>query len=106
MPVHALAHAVLAFLRDEARNVILLQEIVQVMIGLQDDAAAATAIAAARSALGHKRLAMKSHAAFAAMARLRVNFYFVNEHAIILQPVAKHGSLNLALSKNSPLFPN
>jgi hypothetical protein len=78
--IHALAQAVLAVLGDEARLIILRDEIVQVVVGLEDDAAAAPAVAAARPALGHEGLAMERDAAFAAVSRLRVNFYFVNEH--------------------------
>jgi len=39
--VHALAQAVPAVLGNEARLVILLDEIVEVVVGLEDDAAAA-----------------------------------------------------------------
>jgi hypothetical protein len=65
---------------NEARLIILRDEIVQVVVGLKDDAAAAPAVAAARPALGHEGFAMKRDAAFAAVPRFRVNFYFVNEH--------------------------
>src|SRR5256885_15991665 len=41
---------------------------------------AATAVAAARPALGHKGLAMKSHTSFATVAGSRKNFDFVDEH--------------------------
>ena len=88
MTVHALAHARVAARRDEARDVILADEIIEVVVGLQDDAAAAPAVAAARPALGDVSLAMERDAAFAAVPRLRVNFYFVDEHEIILRPVA------------------
>ena len=83
MAVHALAHAAFADRRDEARDIILPDEIVQVVVGLQDDAAAASAIAAARAALGDVSLAMERDTAFAAVPRLRVNFYFVNEHDVV-----------------------
>ena len=83
--VHALAQAVLAIPGDEARLIILREEIVQVVVGLQNDAATAPAIAAARPAFGHKRLAMERDAAFAAVPRLRVNFDFVNEHTVNLR---------------------
>ncbi len=83
--VHALAHARVAARRDEARDVILPDEIVEVVVGLQDHAAAASAVAAARAALGDVGLAMERDAAFAAVPRLRVNFYFVNEHDCFFQ---------------------
>ena len=50
------------------------------MVGLEDDAAAAPAVAAARAALGTILLALEGDAAFAAVARPRVDFDFVNEH--------------------------
>ena len=70
-----------AVLGDEARLIILRDEIVQVVVGLQNDAAAAPAVAAAGAALGDIGLAMERDTAFAAVARPRVNFDFVNEHA-------------------------
>ena len=82
MTVHAFAHATFAAERDEARNVILMDEIVQVVVSLQNHAAAATAVAAARPALGDVSFAMECDRAFAAVAGLRVNLYFVNEHEI------------------------
>ena len=82
MTVHAFAHAAFATERDEARDIILLDEIVQVVVGLKNHAAAATAVAAARPALGDVSLAMKRDRALAAVAGLRVDFYFVNEHEI------------------------
>ena len=50
------------------------------MVRLEDDIAAAAAIAAGRAALGSIRLAQKSHAAFAAVARSRMNSYLINKH--------------------------
>jgi len=80
MAVHALAEARLAGLGDEARLIILGDEVVKVVVGLQDHAAAASAVAAARPALGDVSLAMERNAAFAAVPRTRVYFYFVYEH--------------------------
>ena len=77
MAIHALAQAALAVRGEETRHVILLDEVVQVVVGLQNDAAAATAVAAAGAALGHERFAMERDAAFAAVAGFRVNFDFV-----------------------------
>ena len=78
-----LAKAEDAVLRDQPRDVILLDQIVQVVVGLQNHAAAAAAVAAARPALGHERLAMKRHGTFAAVTGLGVNFDFVDEHGVI-----------------------
>ena len=78
--VHAIAHAESAVLSDEARLVILRDEIIQVVIGFEDNVAAAPAVAAARSALGPILLALEGDAPFAAMASPRVNLDLVNEH--------------------------
>ncbi len=69
-----------AVLRDELRLIILGDEVVQVVVGFEDDIAAAPAVAAAGAALGAILLALERHAAFAAVAGSRVNFDFVNEH--------------------------
>ena len=53
------------------------------MVGLEDDAAAAPAIAAAGAALGTENFAQESDAPFAAMAGPRIDFYFINEHRIL-----------------------
>ena len=82
MAVHAFAEARFAGLGDEARLVILGDEVVEVVVGLQYHAAAASAVAAAGAALGNVSLAMERDAAFAAVPRARVNFYFVYEHEI------------------------
>ena len=70
MTVHALAHAVFAVGREQARDVILLDEIVEVVVGLENDAAAAAAVAAAGAALGHERFAVKGDGALAAVTDL------------------------------------
>ena len=80
MAVHAIAHAESAILRDEARLVILGDEVVQVVVGFEDDVAAAPAVAAAGPALGTILLALEGDAAFAAVAGPRVDLDFVNEH--------------------------
>jgi len=70
-----------AVLSDEARLIILRDEIVEVMVGLQNHAAAVPAVATTRAALGTKLLALERDTAFAAMPRPRVDFDFINEHA-------------------------
>src|SRR6185295_4671942 len=62
----------------------------QVVVRLEADVAAATAVAAARAALGHVRLAMEGHAAFAAVTRLRINFDLINKHAVELKALNRH----------------
>jgi hypothetical protein len=78
--VHAFAQAWLSVLRDQAGRVELGDEIVQIMVGLQNDIAASAAIAAAGAAFGTKRFAEKGHAAFAAMSRATENFNFIYKH--------------------------
>jgi hypothetical protein len=75
----------LAALRNEAGVIILGDEIVQVVVGLKNHIAAAPAVAAAGPALGDVSFAMERDTAFAAMARPRVNFDFVNKHEIWLR---------------------
>jgi hypothetical protein len=54
------------------------------MIGLQDHAAAAPAVAPAGSALRNVGFTMERDAAFAAMTRPRINFDFVDEHLFLV----------------------
>ena len=53
----------IAILRDQARNIVLPDEVVQVVVRLQNHVAAAPAIAAARAALGPELLPLKRNAA-------------------------------------------
>jgi hypothetical protein len=76
------------------------------VVGLQDDAAAAPAVAAARPALGDVSLAMERDATFAAVPRLRVNFYFVNEHEIFLIKKVANGTATSSGVKLSPPHPS
>ena len=78
--IHALAQAWFASFSDQPRSIKLGDQIVQIMVGLEDDIAAAPAVAAARPALGHERFAMERHTPFAAVARSREDFDFINKH--------------------------
>jgi len=78
--IHALAEAELTFLGDQARLIILGDEIIQVVVGQEDDVAASAAVAAAGAAFGPKLLALEGDAASPAVAGAGVNFDFVNEH--------------------------
>ena len=80
MAIHALAQAVLALLRDEARHVELPDEIIQVVVRLEDHAAAAPTIAAVRPALGAVSLAAESDTTPTAVSGARHYFDLVNEH--------------------------
>src|SRR5580704_6521691 len=87
MAVHTLTHARLTVLGDEPGDIILLDEVVEIVVGLENDTAAATAVAAAGAALGDIGLAMKRDTAFAAMARAGVDFYFINKHDCLFAPI-------------------
>ncbi len=83
--VHALAKARFPDLGDEARDIILRDQVVEVVVSLQDHAAAAPAVAAAGPALGNVSLTMESNTALAAVSRPRVNFDFVDEHLFYVE---------------------
>ena len=78
--IHAFAQAHGAVLCNQARLIILRDEIVKVVVGFQDHLAAAAAVAAAGSSLGTILLALERHATLAAMAGARVNLDLVNKH--------------------------
>jgi hypothetical protein len=80
MAVHAFAHAVVAVLGEKTGLVELIDEIVEVVAGLENDVAAAPAIAAAGAALGPIRFALKGDCTFAAVSRSRVNFDLIDKH--------------------------
>jgi len=80
MAIHAFPHAELTVLGKQSRLIILRDEIIEVVVRLQNHVAPAPAITAVRPALGTILLAPESHAAFAAVARTRVDFDFVYEH--------------------------
>src|SRR5436305_14891898 len=78
--VHPFSQTIRTILGDQARLVILRNEIVGIVIGFENDIATAPAIAATGAAFGPVFFPLKGNAAFAAVARSRVNFYLVNEH--------------------------
>ena len=78
--IHAFAEAGFTSLGEEARLEMLGDEVIEIVIGLEDDIAAATAVATTGATLGAIGFAEKGHATFAAMAGARENLYLVNEH--------------------------
>jgi hypothetical protein len=78
--IHAFAEAGFTALGEEARLEMLGYEVIEIVIGLQDDIAAATAVATTGTTLGAIGFTEKGHAAFTPMAGARENFYLVNEH--------------------------
>src|SRR5579872_7499146 len=71
--IHSFAHSRLTILSDQAGCVELGNQVVEIMVGLQNDVAAAAAVAAARAALWTKLFARKRHATFSAMAGAGIN---------------------------------
>ena len=71
MAVHPLAQTRLPIGGDEPRIKELRHQVVQIVVGLEDDIAAAPAVAAAGAAFGAKGLPEEGHAAFAPMPRPR-----------------------------------
>ena len=80
MAVHALSHPGFARFGDQTRIIILGDKVVEIMVGLKDDIAATTAIAAAGPAFRAKRFPQERHAAFPTMARAREDFNLIDEH--------------------------
>jgi hypothetical protein len=78
--IHAFAEAGFTSLGEQARLEMLGDEVIEIVIGLEDDIAAATAVAATGATLGAVRFAEKCHATLTPMAGPAENFYFVNEH--------------------------
>ena len=79
--IHAFAETGVAVLGDEARLIILGDQVVQVVIRLEDDIAAAPAVAAAWPAFGPILLALERDASLPAVPGASVNLYFIDEHA-------------------------
>src|SRR5699024_8499831 len=79
LAVLLLAHAALATRGLEAPLVAEVDQGVEILIGLQPDAAAVAAVTAIRSALGNELLPPETHAAIAALAGGYGDFGFVYE---------------------------
>src|SRR5438876_9513550 len=62
MAIHAFAHPGLAFLGNEPRLIILSDQIVEVMVGLQNHVSTAATVASAGSAFGAIFLSLEGHA--------------------------------------------
>ena len=77
LAVFLLAHAALALLGLEAALVAEVDQGVEVLVGLQPDAAAIAAVAAVRAALGDELLAPEAHAAVAALSGNDGDFGFI-----------------------------
>ena len=68
---------------NQSRHKKLRDQIVEIVAGLEDDTAAATAIAAIGAAFGLEGFAPERHATASAVAGAGVNFYLVDEHCAI-----------------------
>jgi hypothetical protein len=81
VPIHAFAHASLAVLSDQAGLIILCNQVVEIVIGLENNVTAPPAIAAAGPALWPEFFPLKSHTALSPMTGARENLNFVNKHS-------------------------
>src|SRR5258707_5406349 len=99
--IHTLPQSAFAVGGNQARLIVLADKIVQVVIGLKYNVAAASAVSSARSTFGPVLLPLERHAAFAAVSRPGINFDLVDKHGF---SVNKKGEANdLAAKSNSPL---
>jgi hypothetical protein len=80
MSIHSFAEAWFAVFREETRLIELVDEVVEVVVGLEDDIPSATAVTAAGSSLGTVRLPEEGDATFAAMPGAGVNLDLVDKH--------------------------
>jgi hypothetical protein len=80
MSIHSFAQALLAFLGDETWLVVLIDQVIEIVIGFENDVATTAAVAAAGPAFGPVGLTMKGHGAFPTVAGLRINLDLVDEH--------------------------
>ena len=111
MPIHPVAHAELTILSEQARLIILRDQVIQVVVGFENHIAAASAITSARSTFGTILFALECDAPFAAMACASIDFDFVNEHrserssaGTSTESVLPHRSLRCFLSCRSGLI--
>src|SRR5690606_21498364 len=79
LAVFLLAHAAFPALRLEAALVAEVDQGVEVLVGLQPDAAAVSPVTAVGAALGNELLPPEAHAAVAALAGGHGDFGFVDE---------------------------
>ena len=79
LAIHLPAHAVLAALGAELALVAEVDQGVEVLVGLQPDAAAVAAVAAVRAAQRNELLAAEPHATVAAVTGADLDFCFVYE---------------------------
>jgi hypothetical protein len=94
--IHAFSQSSFTFLCDEPGLVVLRNQIVQIVIGLQNDTSAAPAVAAARPAFGNIRFSMKRHASLAAMTGAGEDFHFIDKH------LDHNGQVTLSIKKARP----
>src|SRR6202158_3114074 len=100
-----LAHAVGALLRLEVLLIAIVDQRVQAIDRLDDDVAAAAAIAAARSAEFDILLAAERHAAVAAVAGADIDFCLVKKfHGVSVSQGCPCGNLYLRNTSEKPVF--
>ena len=80
--MHLLPHPVAAIFRFDNRLIKKTREIIDVLIRTQNNIAAATAVAAIRSAFRHKFLPPKTHTTTPAITGLRKDFDSIDKHSL------------------------
>jgi hypothetical protein len=78
--IHSFAQAGMAFFGEQSRLEMLSDEVIEVVIGLKNDIATASAIAATGSAFGAVGFSEKGDTTLAAVAGARKHFDLVDEH--------------------------
>jgi len=80
MPIHAFSHAGLPRFGDQPGLVELVDEIVEIVAGLEDDVPTLAAIAAAGTAFGTVGLTMEGDASLSSMTSPGEDLDFINKH--------------------------
>ena len=98
LAIHALALPHVSILGDQLWRVILGDQVVEVMVSLQNDVAAAPPVASAGPAFGAVGFPMEGHASTSAFAGAGEHFDFVDKHE------KKGEAKDLAREKMSEIF--
>ena len=80
LPIHALTHATFTTLGHQVGDEELLDQVVEVVIGLQDHIAASAAIATAGTTFWNVSFAVKGDSAFSSMTGTSENLDLIDEH--------------------------
>jgi hypothetical protein len=100
-PIHAFSLPGSAILGNQSGVVKLCDEIVQIVIGLQEDITSAPPISSARAAFGDEGFTVEGHSALTSMPCLSIDSYFVDKHV-----AARNMGRKKARLRASPFFTN